>query len=192
MLALLLCSEAHAKALVKFMKNAHITQDTTTNQFEVCIASLAASNGLGFSDVDLTSAGRKHNKALHISVECKSVTLSHVLVDTGSALNILLKTAFDRLDVEGLVLRPSDIIVRAFDGSKRTVLGELILPVKVGSQTFDSTFFVMDIRPAYSCLLERPWIHGAGAVTSTLHQKLKYPVKGNIWSVIYSLSVTSR
>src|ERR1051325_2174076 len=156
MFALLLCSEAHANALVKFLKNAHVPQDTTTDQFEVCIASLAANNGLGFSDADLTPAGRKHNKALHISVECKGITLSHVLVDTGSALNILPKTAFDRLDIEGLVLRPSDIIVRAFDGSKQTILGELTLPVKVGSQTFDSTFFVMDIRPAYSCLLGRP------------------------------------
>src|ERR1051325_770893 len=72
MLALLLFSEAHAKALVKFLKNAHVPQDTTTGQFEVCIASLAASNGLGFSD--LTYAGRKHNKALHISVECKGIT----------------------------------------------------------------------------------------------------------------------
>src|ERR1051325_4950160 len=183
MLALLLCSEAHANALVKFLKNAHVPQDTTTDQFEVCIASLAANNGLGFSDADLTSAGRKHNKALHISVECKGITLSRVLVDIGSALNILPKTAFDRIDVEGLVLKPSDIIVTAFDGSKRTVLGELTLPVKVGSQTFDSTFFIMDIRPAYSCLLGRPWIHGAGAVTSTLHQKLKYPVKGKVVTV---------
>ena len=41
----------------------------------------------------------------------------------------------------------------------------------------------MDIRPAYSCLLGRPWIHGAGAVTSTLHQKLKYPVQGNVVTV---------
>ena len=183
MLALLLCSKAHAKALVKFLKNAHIPQDTTIDQFEVFISSLAANNGLGFSDADLSPARRKHNKSLHISVECKGITLSHVLVHTGSALNILPKIAFDRLDVEGLVLKPSDIIVRAFDGSKRTVLGELILPVKVGSQTFDSTFFVMDIRPAYSFLLGRPWIHGAGAVTSTLHQKLKYPVKGKVVTV---------
>ena len=36
----------------------------------------------------------------------------------------------------------------------------------------------MDIRPAYSCFLGCPWVHGAGAVTSTLHQMLKYPVKG--------------
>jgi len=32
----------------------------------------------------------------------------------------------------------------------------------------------MDILPAYSCLLGRPWIHTAGVVPSTLHQKLKF------------------
>ncbi|KAI5410038.1 hypothetical protein KIW84_055495 [Lathyrus oleraceus] len=32
----------------------------------------------------------------------------------------------------------------------------------------------MDIHSSYSCLLGRPWIHEAGAVTSTLHQKLKF------------------
>ena len=57
---------------------------------------------------------------------------------------------------------------------------EVDIPVKVGYQTFASTFYVMDIRPSYSCLLGRPWIHKPGAVTSTLHQMLKYPVKGKI------------
>ncbi|RDX85478.1 hypothetical protein CR513_33337, partial [Mucuna pruriens] len=32
----------------------------------------------------------------------------------------------------------------------------------------------MDIRPVYSCLLGRPWIHAAGAVPSSLHQKVKF------------------
>ena len=41
----------------------------------------------------------------------------------------------------------------------------------------------MDILPSYSCLLGRPWIHGAGVVTSTLHQMLKYPVQGKIITV---------
>ena len=63
------------------------------------------------------------------------------------------------------------------------VQGEVDIPVKVGSQTFGSTFYVMDIRPSYSCLLGRPWIHRVGAVTSTLHQMLKYPVKGKIVTV---------
>src|ERR1051325_10718760 len=167
MLALLLCSEAHVKALVKFLKNAHIPQDTNADQFEGCIANLTANNDLGFSDADLTPAGRNHNKSLHISIECKGTTLSHVLVDTGSALNILPKSTLDQLNAEEVVMKPSDMIIRAFDGSKRTILGQLNLPVKVGSQTFDSIFSVMDIRPAYSCLLGHPWIHGADAVTST-------------------------
>ena len=41
----------------------------------------------------------------------------------------------------------------------------------------------MNIRPAYSCLLGRPWIHGSGAVASSLHQKLRYPTEGKIVTV---------
>ena len=102
----------------------------------------------------------------------QGTTLAHVLVDTGSSFNVLPKKALDRLDCEGLTLKPSNIIVRAFDGSKRMVHGEVDIPIKVGSHTFDSTFDVMDIHPSYSCLLGRPWIHYAGAVTASLHQML--------------------
>ncbi|XP_052725995.1 uncharacterized protein LOC128194433 [Vigna angularis] len=71
-------------------------------------------------------------------------------------------------------MKPSSMIVRAFDGSKRVVMGEIELPVQIGPCVFQITFQVMDILPAYSCLLGRPWIHSAGVVPSTLHQKLKY------------------
>ena len=38
----------------------------------------------------------------------------------------------------------------------------------------------MDIIPAYSYLLGRTWIHEAGAVTSTLYQKLKFVREGKV------------
>ena len=82
---------------------------------------------------------------MYVSIECRGTTLAHVLVDIGSSLNVLPKGALDRLDYEGVILKPSDIMVRAFDGSKRMVHGELDLPVKVGSQVFKSTFYVMDV-----------------------------------------------
>jgi len=47
------------------------------------------------------------------------------------------------------------------------------LPIQVGPCTFQVVFQVMDILPAYSCLLGRPWIHIAGVLPSTLHHKLK-------------------
>ena len=131
MLALLLCSEAHDKALIRFLKTAHVPQETSADQFLKCVASLTADNGLGFSDVDLTIKGRKHNDALHVSVECRGTTLAHVLVDTGSSLNVLLKKALDRLDCEGLTLKPNNIIVKDFDGSKRMVHGEVDIPIKM-------------------------------------------------------------
>ena len=70
MLSLLLCSDAHARALIKFLKKAHVPHETRTDQFENCVASLTADNGLGFSDADLTPLRKNHNKALHVSVEC--------------------------------------------------------------------------------------------------------------------------
>ncbi|XP_050908700.1 uncharacterized protein LOC127122404 [Lathyrus oleraceus] len=133
MLSLLMCSEAHKDALVKFLRTTHIPQE--------------------------------------ISVY---TVLSRVLVDTGSSLNVIPKRSFAKLTVEGLVMKPSELIIRAFDGTRRTVIGEVNFPMKIAPHTLLITFFIIDIYPTYSCLLGRTWIHSAGAVTSTLHQKLKF------------------
>ncbi|KAI5388283.1 hypothetical protein KIW84_074102 [Lathyrus oleraceus] len=96
-LSLLLCSEAHREALLKVLNVAYVPQEISVNQLEGIVANVHASNGLGFTDSDLTPAGRNHNKALHISLECKDIVLSHVLVDTGSSLNVLPKRALSRI-----------------------------------------------------------------------------------------------
>ena len=77
-------------------------------------------------------------------------------------------------------MRYSGVIVKAFDDSRKIVIGEVNLPVKIGLSDFQITFQVMNIHPAYSFLSGRPWIHEAGAVTSTLHQKLKFVKNGKL------------
>ncbi|XP_050902728.1 uncharacterized protein LOC127115167 [Lathyrus oleraceus] len=141
-----------------------VDNEISVNQLEGVIANVTTRHGVGFTDLDLTPEGRNHNKALHITMECKGAVLSHVLVDTGSSLNVLPKQILKKIPVEGVVLTPSDLVVRAFDGSKRSVFGEITLPIRIGPEEFDIVFYVMDIQPAYSCLLGRPWIHAAGAV----------------------------
>ncbi|XP_050918819.1 uncharacterized protein LOC127136279 [Lathyrus oleraceus] len=182
-LSLLLCSKTHRNALVKLLSSSFVPQDITVNQLEEVVASIFADNGLGFTDFDLPPEGRNHNKALHIYMECKGTTLSRVLVDIGSSLDVLPKSALMKIDYAGVKLRPSDLIVRAFDGSRRAVFGEVDLPIKIGPQVFSTTFFVMDIQPAYCCLLGRPWIHRAWSVTSNLHQKMKFPMGGKVITV---------
>nr|KYP69095.1 hypothetical protein KK1_022747 [Cajanus cajan] len=90
------------------------------------------------------------------------------------------KSTLDRLPCDGTHMKPSSMIVRAFDGSRREVMGEIEIPVQIGPFTFNITFQVMDIKPAYSCLLGRPWIHSAGVVPSSLHQKLKFIVEDKL------------
>ncbi|RDX97441.1 hypothetical protein CR513_19785, partial [Mucuna pruriens] len=70
-----------------------------------------------------------------------------------SSRNVLPKTTLDKLYSPSTILRNSPIVVRAFDGSKREVMGKITLPIHIGPTTFDITFQVMDIRPAYSFLL---------------------------------------
>jgi len=57
-------------------------------------------------------------------------------------------------------------------------MGEIDIPIQIGPHTCNVVFQVMDINPAYSCLLGRPWIHALGVVPLTLHQKLKFVVGG--------------
>lgn len=129
---------------------------------------------LGFSDKELPTKGRNHNKSIDISIECAEIVLSRVLVDTGSSLNVMPKGSLAKLTIEGLVIKLSELVVREIDGSRRTIIGEVDLPMTFGPHTFFVTFSVMDIHPAYSCLLGRSWIHSAEVVTLMLHQRLKF------------------
>jgi len=92
----------------------------------------------------------------------------------------MAKTTLDKLAYQGSFLRLSGVIVKVFDGSRKSVLGDIDLPITIGPHEFKITFQVMDIQASYSCLLGRPWIHEVGAVTSTLHQKLKFVSHGKL------------
>src|ERR1051325_7622699 len=182
-LSLLRSSEAHKLALLKFLDDSYVAEDITINQLDVAISSLNDDSCLSFTNADLPQNGGNHNTALHISVTCGGTTLASVLVGTGSALNVIPKTTLAQLQVEGAIMKPSSLIVKAFDGSRRMAVGEIDLLVLIRPQLFNITFQVMDIFPAYSCLLGSPWIQVAKAVTSTLHQKLKFLLNNQVVEV---------
>ena len=55
--------------------------------------------------------------------------LARVLIDNGSSLNVMPKSTMDKLDVDCSYMKPSSTLVRAFDGSKKEVLGEMEFPI---------------------------------------------------------------
>ena len=104
-------------------------QDISLDKFEGIISHITANNYLTFTEDEIPLEGRGHNKALYISVKCMDHFTSRVLIDNGSSLNVIPKTTLNKLPSDGIHLRPSTIVVRAFDGSKREVIGEVELPV---------------------------------------------------------------
>ena len=50
-------------------------------------------------------------------------------------------------------------------------------------------FIVVDSFSPYIAIMARPWLHALEAVSSTLHQKVKYPSEGLVKEILGSQSV---
>jgi hypothetical protein len=183
LLSLILSSELHRNALQKVLNEAYVPQDITYDSIEHLVGRIQAANYLYFTDDELDPEGVGHNKPLYITVKCKDCVIAKVLIDNGSALNVLPRHVLDKMPVDASHMKPSTMTARAYDGSPRPIIGNIDVELVIGPQPFQVTFQVMDIHPSYSILLGRPWIHAARAVTSSLHQRLKFIINGNLVTV---------
>ena len=61
-----------------------------------------------------------------------------------------------RLPVDKSYMKHTKTVVRAFDSTRREVIGEIEIEVQIGLCAFNVEFQVMDISPSYNCLLGRP------------------------------------
>ena len=163
-MSLILSSEPHRNALQKVLNEAYVPQDIEQKTIEHLVGRIHASNYLYFTADELDAEETGHNKPLYIIVKCKDCLIGKVLVDNGSALNVLPEYMLKEMLVDESHMKPSTIMARAYDGSPRPILGNLEVELYVGPQMFLTTFQVMDIHPSYSMLLGRPWIHIARAI----------------------------
>jgi hypothetical protein len=183
-LSLLLASETHMKALLKVLNEAYVPEDITGPSFENMVTSILVTNQLTFSDDELPPEGRGHTKALYISVRTTNLIVSKVLIDNGSALNVCPMTTLEKLDIDPTCVRATSMVVRAFDGTRREVIGEIDLPIEIGPQVYNINFQVLRIDSPYNLLLGRPWLHTAGAIASSLHQKMKFIIGNQLVTIL--------
>ncbi|XP_065621126.1 uncharacterized protein LOC136063978 [Quercus suber] len=105
------------------------------------------------------------------------------MVDQGSAVEIMYPDLF-----KGLNLRDDDLTsycspLVSLEGRMVTPKGQRRLPVQTGSEVVEVDFIVVDVYSPYTAIVARPWLHTLGAVSSTLHQKVKYPSEGCICEI---------
>ena len=76
-----------------------------------------------------------------------------------------------------------------FDGKTIIPKGQIRLPVQAGSEVVEVDFIVVDAYSPYTAIVARPWLHAMGAVSSTLHLKVKYPFGGQVEELMGSQSM---
>jgi hypothetical protein len=176
--SLLLASRVHRKALVKVMNEAHVPKDITGPSFENMVTTILATNQLSFLDDELPPEGRGHVKALYITVKTRERIVTKVLIDNGSTLKVCHMSTLEKLIIDQSIVRSSNMIIKAFDGTRREVFGEIDLSVEIGPQAYNISFQVLRVDLPYNMLLGRLWLHTAGAIPPSLHQKMKF-INGN-------------
>ena len=106
--------------------------------------------------------------------------MKRVLVDPGSAVEVMYPDLY-----KGLNLRPKDLMAYdspliSFEGKTVVPKGQIRLPIQTGSEVVEVDFIMVDAYSPYTAIVAKPWIHALEAVSSTLHQKVKYPSRGQV------------
>ncbi|XP_056696908.1 uncharacterized protein [Spinacia oleracea] len=133
-----------------------------------------------FTADDCFGVQYKHDDPLVISMDLNNHNVHRVLVDGGSAVNIIFRNCFEQLILE----EPEEALTKVsypligFNGSAAIPRGKITLPVTVGegqaAKTLRDEFLVMDCDSVYNVIMGRTMIHKMQAVPSTYHQLMIY------------------
>ena len=125
----------------------------------------------------------RHIKALYVRSHLNGRSISKVLIDNGSTINVMTLRMLRALGRSINDLIETKVVVSAFTGEVSTTLGILPIDITIGRKIALVAFFVIDTTANYNILLKRDWIHANWCVTSSLHQFLLF-WKGNEVEVV--------
>ena len=106
------------------------------------------------------------------------------MVDQGGAAEIIYPDLYKELSLKAEDLTPYSSPLVSFEGKVIIPKGQIRLPMQTGLVTVEIDFIVVEAYSPYTAIVARPWLHTLGAVSSTLHQKVKYPSEGQIEEIL--------
>ena len=121
-----------------------------------------------------------------VTLRISGYDVRRVMVDQGSAVDVMYPDLY-----KGLGLKPEDLTAYnsplvSFEGRLVTPMGLIRLPVQSGTDVVKVDFIVVDVFSPYTAIVGKPWLHTLKAVSSTLHQKVKYPSGDQVLEIVRS------
>ena len=129
LLSLFQNSEVHCNAFLKALGEAYVTPTISIDGIDQLVENIIIDACITLVDEEIPPKGRDSTKALHITIKYKSHVMPRTLLDNGSSFNVMPMSTLSRLSIDLSDIRKSQMVVRAFDGTKREVLGNIKLPI---------------------------------------------------------------
>ena len=139
---------------------------------------------LGFSANDKIETIQPHDDALVVTLRIGGYDVRRVLVDQGSTVEIMYPDLYKGLNLKLEDLTAYDSPLVSFKGKTVTPRGQIRLPIQTNSDVVEVDFIVMDAYSPYTAIVARPWLYTLEAVSSTFHQKVKYPSNGQVKEIV--------
>ena len=115
--------------------------------------------------------------------------MKRVLVDQGSGVEIMYPDLYKWLNLKPKDLTTYDSPLVSFDGKVVIPRDQIRLLVQASLEVVEVDFIVVDAYSFYTAIVARPWLYALGAVSSTLHLKVKYPSRDQIEELVGSQSM---
>ena len=115
--------------------------------------------------------------------------MKRVMVDQGSAVEIMYPNLYKGLNLRAEDLTPYSSPLVSFEGKIIIPKGQIRLPVQTSSEVVEVDFIVVNAYSPYTAIIAIPWLHTLGVVFSTMHQKVKYPSEGQIKEILEDQSL---
>ena len=93
---------------------------------------------------------------MHIVVNGENKTVARVIINNWLALNVCPMATLECLKVDMSLIKPSTMIIKAFNGTRQEVQGEIGLMIEIVSRSFMVNFQEIKVDSPYNMLLERP------------------------------------
>ena len=124
---------------------------------------------LGFSDEDKIETIQPYDDALVVTLKIGGYDMRRVLVDQGSAVEIMYLDLY-----KGLNLKPEDLMAYesplvSFEGKTVIPKSQIRLPIQTDSEVVEVDFIIVNSYSPYTAIMVRPWLHALGAISFTLH-----------------------
>ncbi|XP_074336053.1 uncharacterized protein LOC141673221 [Apium graveolens] len=130
---------------------------------------------LMFDESDKRNIREPQQDGLVISLPVGNCLIKRILVDNGSATNIMMLNTLTQMGLAESDMINKSMTLVGFSGEIKRILGEITLPTYAQGVNLLENLCIIDVDSTYNIIMGRPWIHNLKVIPSIYHQVLKFP-----------------